>query len=141
MRRYRVLEQGLTACLMMFVAGCATTAPPEKAVGEPLQERPIQDLRSVAGNWNGFIRLDPLGRTFPLRMTIKEDGSYQAYSSYASGGADVMIDGTMQLANGKIVTQSSMGHSSTVTLYEGQGKRVLKFVRADGASGEIEPAK
>ena len=141
MRRYGALEQGLTACLMMFVAGCATTAPPEQAVGQTLQERPIQDLSSVAGNWNGFIRLDELGRTFPFRMTIKEDGAYQAYSSYASGGAEVMTDGMMRLVNGKILTQSSMGHSSTVTLYERQGKRVLKFVRDDGASGEIEPEK
>ncbi len=104
------------------MAGCATTLPPAK---------PIQDLRSIAGGWQGTVS-SPQG-SFGYTLTIKEDGSWEATSSVPVGGVD-RFEGGMFVRSGKIFWVSrTTGRSGTYTLHEGEGQRVLSGRTDDGS--------
>ena len=59
------------------------------------------------------------------------------------GGNPPRHTGTVQLVDGKLRGRSTTtGNTSTWTLHEGEGKRVLKIINDDGrVSAELMPAK
>ncbi len=116
---------GLTALLAGIVlAGCATLPP----------ARPIQDVKTLAGVWEGRIK-SPSGPDLPVVVTIKEDGSYVITSP------SERVTGTIYLSGTQPLFKTSRPSSGTVTLYEGEGKRMLRFVSTDEVSTEVTRVK
>jgi hypothetical protein len=104
---------------------------------------PIADLSSVAGKWDGLIRVVPHQRRDDwVTVTIASDGRY-AFSSLRtigvfSGGGQFALD------EGKLLSKSERGTVEAV-LYEAGGQRMLKAKgrAADGSeyTAEVKPVK
>jgi hypothetical protein len=116
----------LIAAFLVGLVGCATTLPPAQTVS---------DVKVLAGTYDGWIS-NPNGN-FQAKLTVQPDGSYVG-EGYR-GGAPVA--GRIYLFNSQTRYESPTS-KGTVTLHDGDGKRVLRFVRDDGsASGEFTPVK
>jgi len=103
----------------------------------------LTDVKPLVGKWQGFS-----AKNNPADVTIKEDGSYElvAHGNAARGGGirrNTTFSGTIQFADGKALFKHSDGSTGTVTLNaDDKGKRIMKWVRDDGAgTAEYEPAK
>lgn len=108
----------VSAVLASVLAGCATL-PPARAVA---------DVKSLAGEWVGTLT----GRFWAssLAMVINEDGTYVMVRS---GGRPTAG------SRGKLVFRGDDGRTGTLSLHEGDGRRVLRGSRDDGtATFEIE---
>jgi hypothetical protein len=104
---------------------------------------PIADLSSVAGKWDGLIRVVPHQRRDDwVTVTIASDGRYQFSSlrtiGVFSGGGQFALD------EGKLLSKSERGTVEAV-LYEAGGQRMLKAKgrAADGTeyTAEVKPVK
>lgn len=112
----------VSAVLASVLAGCATL-PPARAVA---------DVKSLAGEWVGTLT----GRFWAssLAMVINEDGTYVMVRS---GGRPTA--GTLSVSRGRLVFGGDDGRTGTLSLHEGDGRRVLRGSRDDGtATFEIE---
>lgn len=120
-----VLAVFLVATLL---AGCATLPP----------AKPVADLRSVAGKWEGTVTAG-FG-TVPYTLTIKEDGSWEAVAPAIPPGR---FEGRMSVKDGKIrFISHTTGRTGTYTLHEGEGKRVLAGATDEkDVTVELRPAK
>jgi hypothetical protein len=83
-------------------------------------EKPFDDLKSLAGDWQS------VGNVTPAAIQIKEDGTYQGTA--ASGARTT---GRITLTGGKASYRSATSEG-TVTLSEEAGKDVLTFMPASG---------
>jgi hypothetical protein len=104
---------------------------------------PIADLSSVAGKWDGLIRVVPHQRRDDwVTVTIASDGRYEFSSlrtiGVFSGGGQFALD------EGKLLSKSERGTVEAV-LYEAGGQRMLKAKgrAADGSeyTAEVKPVK
>jgi hypothetical protein len=104
---------------------------------------PIADLSSVAGKWDGLIRVVPHQRRDDwVTVTIASDGRYEFSSlrtiGVFSGGGQFALD------EGKLLSKSERGTVEAV-LYEAGGQRMLKAKgrAADGTeyTAEVKPVK
>jgi hypothetical protein len=104
---------------------------------------PIADLSSVAGKWDGLIRVVPHQRRDDwVTVTIASDGRYQFSSlrtiGVFSGGGQFALD------EGKLLSKSERGTVEAV-LYEAGVLRMLKAKgrAADGTeyTAEVKPVK
>ena len=91
------------------------------------KEVPITDIQSIAGVWEGVTWSEP--RTARqddfVKVKIAEDGQFE-FASYRMIGV-WLGKGNLILENGKLVTESNPNAgSATFTLYEGNGRRMLK---------------
>jgi hypothetical protein len=111
--------------LAIGLAACATLPP----------AKPVHDLKSIAGAWEGMAARAEGVATYT--MTIKADGSWEAT---ARGGT---FEGSMRLEDGKIHSQSkTTGIKYMFTLHEGEGQRVLKGSSYDGSvTIELRPVR
>lgn len=117
----------LLVFLGIVLAACATLPPAQS----------VQNLKSITGTWWG-TGSGPAGGIFPLTMAIKEDGSYVATTP------EEIMQGTgnVWVSDGKIRFDSDpSGIGGTMTLHEGDGKRVLLGLRNDGSTFKVTPAK
>jgi hypothetical protein len=104
---------------------------------------PIADLSSVAGKWDGLIRVVPHQRRDDwVTVTIASDGRYEFSSlrtiGVFSGGGQFALD------EGKLLSKSERGTVEAV-LYEAGGQRMLKAKgrAGDGSeyTAEVKPVK
>ncbi len=104
-------------------AGCASLPPLQTA----------KELHQIVGKWEGR-----LGDGSPASMTIREDGRYQGVIAGGRGFA-----GQVQVSEGRFRFKSeTTGQSGTMTLYEGDGKRILRTSTDNGSiTSEYTPAK
>jgi hypothetical protein len=118
---------GFRAPLLVAIvlAGCATLPPVKQ----------IEDVKILAGDWEGLITLPSDDQIVRVRLTIKEDGSLVVPTSTST------VNGTIYLSGGQALFRTSRPSSGTVTLYEGDGKRMLRFVATDGVSTDVTPVK
>ena len=118
------LFAAVTTVLIFATGGAAL--PPAK---------PIQDLKSVAGKWEGWAG-NPGGRG-PYEITLKEDGTYEA--SVPGLGK---VNGIVRMSGGEIrLKEHTTGVTGTIALHEGEGERILKFVADDRSVWfEVKPA-
>ncbi|HYS15307.1 MAG TPA: hypothetical protein VET45_00150 [Candidatus Binatia bacterium] len=118
----------LLLVLAALLAGC-TSLPPS---------RPVDDAKSIAGTWRGRMS-GPLGNA-PLILTILDDGSYQGLLYVEPKYKEVR--GAISVIRPSQTRYEGTDGNGRVTLYEGGGTRVLRFVRDDGGGGaELTPAK
>ena len=114
--------------LAAILAGC-TSLPPS---------RPVDDVKSLAGTWRGRMS-GPLGNA-PLILTILDDGSYQGLLYVEPKYKEVR--GAISVIRPGQARYDGTDGNGRVTLYEGGGTRVLRFVRDGGGGGaELTPAK
>jgi hypothetical protein len=73
-------------------------------------------------------------------LAIKADGTWELD---LPGGNPPRHTGTVQLVDGKLRSRSNTtGNSSTWTLHEGDGKRMLRTVNDDGRiTADLTPAR
>lgn len=116
--------------MALVLAGCASLPP----------AKPIADLTDIAGKWEGWGGNER--GTGAYQITIKEDGSYDGFAP-GVGPAGKKYNGIVRLSGGKIRLQShTTGVTGTITLHEGDEKRVLKFASDDKSVWfEVKPAK
>jgi hypothetical protein len=105
----------------IVLAGCAVLPP----------ARPIQDVKMLAGVWEGWVKTPSGGQDLPVVVTIKEDGSYVTTSQTGT------TTGTIYLSGSQPLFKTSRPSSGTVTLYESEGKRILRFVSTDEVSMDV----
>jgi len=124
----------------VFSDGCQTT---ELAEQPQWVQVAIADLSSVAGKWDGLIRVVPHQRRDDwVTVTIASDGRYEFSSlrtiGVFSGGGQFALD------EGKLLSKSERGTVEAV-LYEAGGQRMLKAKgrAADGTeyTAEVKPVK
>jgi hypothetical protein len=116
----RALRFGLVVVVLSLVA-CATAKPP--AV-------PVTDVSRLAGIYTGSV--DEVGLAArPVRLVVLPDGSYEITAAEPAGyrfngRISAMPDGTLRYSHDNDRT------NGRGVVYEGDGRRVLEFTRADG---------
>jgi hypothetical protein len=127
----RVFVRALALCAVGAVAlGCATLPPAQ----------PDTDLKAIAGKWRGTGQGRD-GSTRAVTMTIWEDGRYESVLDQPIGSLGTVFPGRVRVENGRYrFVSERTGNTGTMTLYEGQGKRVLTTRTDNGASAsELTP--
>jgi len=130
----------LVATLSLTVAGCAETSQSSPA----LSPVAITDIGSVAGKWAGPVTGLAKRRDEGdwVNVVIAPDGTYDfgIYRTIGMFGGK----GKLTVQDGKLALQSDRGNS-TLTLFEGGGKRVLRGdgVLSDGTriNSELTPVR
>lgn len=107
-----------------LVSGCASTGSSAMPL-PPVKMLQPADFASLAGEWQGILRgaagTSPasMGRSTIVSVTVAADGSYTSNIGGLPGVGKAGIEG------GKVVFAGSVTRG-TATLYEGDGRRVLK---------------
>ena len=115
-----------------YVLGCATLPPAQ----------PAMDLKTIAGQWRGTAQGRD-GATRGVTMTIGEDGRYVSVLDQPVGAMGTTFPGTVKVENGRFrFVSERTGNTGTMTLHEGQGKRVLTTRTDNGMSAsELVPVR
>ena len=137
------VQWSVTSLLICLVMGYGCEKNMERSTHPQWVQVPIADLSSVAGQWDGLIRVVPHQRRDDwVTVTIASDGRYQFSSlrtiGVFSGGGQFALD------EGKLLSKSERGTVEAV-LYEAGGQRMLKAKgrAADGSeyTAEVKPVK
>ncbi len=118
MRRSTQLALGLA---VLALAACAAQMPPPARVG---------DLQAIVGTYSGSMK--EYGTTpRPARVTIRPDGTFEVTTGGPEGARTtgmiaVRGDGSLAYETGQV--------RGVATVYEGDGRRVIVFQRADGTT-------
>jgi hypothetical protein len=137
------VQWSVTSLLICLVMGYGCEKNMERSTHPQWVQVPIADLSSVAGKWDGLIRVVPHQRRDDwVTVTIASDGRYEFSSlrtiGVFSGGGQFALD------EGKLLSKSERGTVEAV-LYEAGGQRMLKAKgrAADGSeyTAEVKPVK
>jgi hypothetical protein len=123
---------GSVILAVAVVTGCATLPPAQ----------PARDLKAIAGRWEGTLTLRS-GATYKATTVITEDGRFETVVDRPIGELGTSFPGTVSIENGRFrYASSKTGAVGTMTLHEGEGKRVLTSVNDNRASSaEYVPAR
>jgi len=115
---------GVVVSCAALVPGCASAPPAQTATVSLPAAQTATHIKQIAGKWEGVhVRTGA-----PTTMTISEDGTYRAVTS---GGEFV---GQVLVSDGRFRFKSrTTGLDGTMTLYEGDGQRVLKTLTDNGS--------
>ena len=136
-------QWSVTSLLICLVMGYGCEKNMERSSQPQWVQVPLADLSSVAGKWDGLIRVVPHQRRDDwVTVTIASDGRYQFSSlrtiGVFSGGGQFALD------EGKLLSKSERGTVEAV-LYEAGVLRMLKAKgrAADGTeyTAEVKPVK
>ncbi|MDF2757058.1 MAG: hypothetical protein K0S94_2653 [Nitrospira sp.] len=137
------VQWSVTSLLICLVMGYGCEKNMERSSQPQWVQVPIADLSSVAGKWDGLIRVVPHQRRDDwVTVTIASDGRYEFSSlrtiGVFSGGGQFALD------EGKLLSKSERGTVEAV-LYKAGGQRMLKAKgrAADGTeyTAEVKPVK
>jgi hypothetical protein len=113
--------------LTLLVAGCAG-----------LSATPVDDVARLAGTWRGRMS-GPAGAA-PVVLTIEKDGSYHGLLYVEPTYHDVR--GVISVLGERRIRYEGSDGNGRVTFHEGDGRRVLRFVRDGGGGGaELTPER
>jgi hypothetical protein len=110
------------SALISIVLGCALVQQPP-----PGTVVPVSDVKSLQGTWAGTL-IDSRNMGTPARMVINLDGTYHANFGALSASGTIaprpngQLTFTMESGSGPLGPAEA---SSTATLYDRGGKRVL----------------
>ena len=127
--RWRLL---LATTATLTALGCATLPPAQ----------PAHDLKAIVGRWEGTLQLRD-GAAYKAKTVITEDGRFETVVDRPIGNLSTTFPGTVKVENGRFrYLPEKTGAVGTMTLHEGEGKRILTSRNDNGAStGEYVPAK
>jgi len=117
----RSTQLALAACAALALAACAAQMPPPAGVG---------DIQAIVGTYSGSMK--EYGTTPRLdRVTIRPDGNFEGTTGGPEGARTagmiaVRSDGALAYEAGQA--------RGVATVYEGDGRRVIIFQRADGTT-------
>jgi hypothetical protein len=121
----------LIALIGVMLGACASMSLPP--------ERPVTDLKAIAGRWQGFTVVG--GNRFDLTSTIREDGTYENIIPALSNPGP-RFTGRVRVEGGQFRWRSdTTGRTGTWTLREGDGQRVIVSRADDGGYSEYRPVK
>ena len=134
----RRLTRSVLVCVAVLVvaAGCASGPQASAPPLSPAKALQPGDLKMLAGEWEGTIRGSTGpgqfgGSSFPVRVTVGEDGKFTSNISGRPG------EGTATIVDGKLAIAGSTANG-VATLHERGGKQVLRgegrLVGIDGTS-------
>jgi hypothetical protein len=86
----------------------------------PAKSLAADELRSLAGTWQGFYR-DDKGFEIPLELAVREDGSFDAAEDDPPRNR---FQGSLAIQGGQVI-YSQGNDAGTLTLHEGDGRHVL----------------
>jgi hypothetical protein len=113
----------MTMQLALFLVVAFALSPLDGVAGE----KPISDVKELAGTWRGWITREQ-GRE-RATMVITADGSYRAMTT---GGSST--EGNFYLQDGRLRYRSSRT-TGTASLSEGQDKTVLTMAPGEPTYG------
>ena len=117
----------ITGTLILLATACASLPP----------AKPIMDGGVLVGVWKGTL-LTP-GASHDYTFTIKDDGTYLGTSPTLRPST---TDGTWRVVDRKAAWRSNAtGRTGTLTLHEGDGRRVLRLVSDDGITAAMTRAQ
>ena len=115
---------GLIALTLFMVVGCAGLPPAQ----------PVRDISTLAGKWRGSFPVQ--NNFYTATLTINEDGTFEdlipGFFQPRQVGKITVVDGKYRLDN------HTSGRMYTVTLYEGDGRRVLVKVPDDSSISSVQ---
>ena len=118
------MKHPLAAVIGLLLVGYATT------VSLSQTRQTVTSLQALTGTWEGSVRdVLAIGDTVTITLKIKEDGSYTWSPSRGNS-----LTGQLSLNGGQLSFQSSRPASGTVILFEGDGKRILRFTSTEGST-------
>ena len=119
MRRSTLLL--LTALAPLALAACAAQLPPPARVG---------DIQALVGTYSGSMK--EYGTTpRPARVTIRPDSTFEITTGGPEGARST---GMLALRGDGALAYETGQTRGVVTVYEGDGRRVIVFQRADGTT-------
>jgi hypothetical protein len=123
LRRERALLLVTLVVIGMAVVACTG---PRAVRALPPTPVSIADFKTVAGVWEGLLQGMPgsASREDWVMMEIGGDGSY-SFATFRQIGV-FHGSGTLRLSGGRLFLQAQEGGNVTFTLYEGDGRRVLR---------------
>jgi len=120
----RAVKHPLAAVIGLLLVGYATT------VSLSQTRQTVTSLQALTGTWEGSVRdVLAIGDTVTITLKIKEGGSYTWSPSRGNS-----LTGQLSLNGGQLSFQSSRPASGTVILFEGDGKRILRFTSTEGST-------
>jgi hypothetical protein len=134
LRRERALL--LMALVLIGTAVVACTGP-RTVKSLPSTPVSIADFNAVAGVWEGLLRGLPGTRSEEdwVRMEVGGDGSC-SFATVRPIGV-FQGSGTLRLSDGRLYLQAEEGGSATFTLYEGDGRRLLRADAIDRTGNRL----
>jgi hypothetical protein len=135
------------ALVVLIGHAMAACTAVERAPALPLEQVPVTDFNSVAGNWEGVMVRSPQVRSRNddwVQLHIKEDGTFH-FEAYRTIGA-LSRAGQFTMDQGKLLASSEKGAiSARLYRHAGQRDRLLKVegTTADGVTynGELTSAR
>jgi hypothetical protein len=128
------LRIGLVTLLLISLFGFTTPVSAKSETVPPAGS--IQDVKELAGDWEGWSQAPGRAQNLPVKLTIKSDGS--TITTLTQGRT---LTGSIYHSGGQILFKTSRPSGGTVTLHEAEGKRVLRLISADGVTTELTPIK
>jgi hypothetical protein len=124
-----VLPAFIVAAVAALAVGCTSLPPAQSA----------KNVSTIAGEWRGAIQ-DRTGGSTGAAMTIAAEGRYELALD-RPGPMGTKFPGTVTVDNGAYRFRSERtGNTGTMTLHEGDGKRVLSLrTDANTTTGEFTP--
>ena len=126
--------------MLVLVAACASVP----------RAKPVDDVKDLAGNWEAWLPVPWEGApssAVKVQLTVKDDGSYTAATQFLGsllGEQRTLapsfrtLHGVIRVSGGQAVYQPDGGRAGgTVTLFEGDGRRMLRFSSAS-ATGPVD---
>jgi uncharacterized protein (DUF2147 family) len=87
--------------------------------------QPAREIAQIVGTWEGTLLNS--GQTFPITLTIHEDGTWDSVVTGLRSGSK--FSGTVRVTDGKFRYHTNENKiDGTYTLRDGDGKRVLELL-------------
>jgi hypothetical protein len=128
-RRVTMGARWVRPWLILGLAGLLTACADAMSRSAELSV-PIASFASVAGTWEGSWNYTPDRDVDWLRLTIREDGSFDAESYRIIGS--FKASGMLVLADGKVVFHGERGGSASATLMVRDSARWLDIEALTG---------
>ncbi len=124
----------LVVSFALALSWSCATLPPAKSIG---------DVKDIAGKWEGSASFDKSTFSGPTTLTIYESGACEStWPKFDSGSGTLLNEVARYSGRGYLSEGKFSFGTSTYTLHEGSGRRVLSYAGSNpGTSAILVPVK